>query len=191
MSAVDAPPGIAFAGRASGEFTARPRSRRLARRVFVFTLFVGAITISRALRDGPMRSSSEYFMIIPLVCVSIAAVGYAVRRARLRFDGGGVRWGWEVGGFTMSRDRMTGVEAFENAVAFVPKRGSTWYVSARDWDRFDQVPAAMRKANIDFTPHAKKAPIAATLQSYGIALDIMLVIDAVAAGAMALFSFGA
>jgi len=156
----------------------------------MFTLIAGAITVSHAIRLGPFRRSAEYFMIIPLVCFSIACVCYAVRRARLRFGGGGVRWGWDVGGFTMSRDRMTGVDVYENAIAFVPKRGSTWYVSARDWDRFDEVPAAMRKANIEFTLHNKKAPIAATLQSYGIALDLMLILDALIAGAMLIFSFG-
>ena len=147
MSAIDAPPGVAFAGEAAGEFVARPRPRRLAGRVFAFVTIVGVITIVLTARHI-FAPFAEVMLVIPLVCVSIAFVGYAVRRAHLRVDADGVRWGWRVGGFRMSPDRMKGVAAYHDAIAVEPKRGSTWYLSERDWDRFDRLLEALSKGVI-------------------------------------------
>lgn len=177
MSAIDAPPGLAFAGEAAGEFVAKPRPKRLARRVFWFVVALGAFTIGLAARKIYMPFA-EVFLVAPLVCMSIAGVGYAVRRARLRIDQDGIRWGWRIAGFRMGMDRMKSVTAYRDAIAVKPRRGSTWYLSERDWDRFDAVVVALRKAQIPFEVEDRRAPLAARLQSYGMVLDLLLVITA-------------
>lgn len=92
MSAVDAPPGIAFAGQASGEFVSRRRPRRLAGRVLFLVLVASVLTVVMAGRRMHGQTA-ELLMVVSLMCASVAAVGYAVRRAHLRIDGDGVRWG--------------------------------------------------------------------------------------------------
>jgi hypothetical protein len=180
VSAIDAPPGIPFAGQAAGEFVARPRARRLARRVFVLVLVAGILTLVLAARRlyAPMV---EFLLVAPLMCISIAGVGYAVRSAHLTIDRDGVRWGWSWAGFRLSRDRLAAIAAYEDAVALRPKRGSTWYLSRRDWDRFDRVLPAIDQAGIPFELHDRRAPLAARLQSYGAVLDGLLIADALGA----------
>lgn len=177
MSAVDAPPGLAFAGEAAGEFVARRRPKRLARRVFWFVVVLGTATIAVIARKiyTPL---AEVFLVAPLVCMSIAGVGYAVRRARLRIDPDGIRWGWAIAGFRMGMDRLEKVIAYRDAIAVTPRRGSTWYLSDRDWDRFDSVVVALRNAEIPFEVEDRRAPLAARLQSYGLVLDLLLVATA-------------
>jgi len=129
----------------------------------------------------------EFLLVAPLFFMSIAAVGYAVRRARIRVDRDGVRWGWSWAGVRMEPDRIEQVTAYNDAYAFKPKRSgkwrpaSTWYVSRRDWDRFDNVANALRTSGIPFDRLDKRAPLKARLQSYGIVLDLLLVGTALAA----------
>ncbi len=179
MAAVDAPPGVAFAGRAAGEFVARPRARRLARRLLIYVIAVSIVTLMIAARRiyTPMV---EFVLVAPLMCMSIAVLGYAVRAARVRVDGAGVRWGWRWAGFRMRRERMKHVHSYIDAFALTPQRGSTWYLSRRDWDRFERVPKALRRAKIPFARHPERAPLRARLQSYGIVLDLLLVVNAMA-----------
>lgn len=180
MSAVDAPPGVAFAGRAAGDFVARAGSRRLSRRVFVYVSAAGLVTLALASRRIHVPFI-ELILVAPLVCMSVAAVGFAVRRARLSVDPDGVRWGWSLGGFRMHRDRMKEVRAYPDALALTPKRGSTWYLSRRDWDDFDDLRRSLGRAHIPYQRLAGRAPLAARLQSYGVVLDLLLVADAVCA----------
>lgn len=179
MSAVDAPPGIAFAGQASGEFVCRRRPRRLAGRVLFLVLAASALTVVMAGRRMHGQTA-EMLMVVSLMCASVAAVGYAVRRARLRIDADGVRWGWNEIGFRVTRDDMAGIDVYRDAVAVRQRRGSTWFVSGRDWDLFDRVPVALRRAGLPVESHTRRAPLGARLQSYGTVLDLLLVFDAVA-----------
>ena len=186
MSATDAPPGIAFAGEAAGEFVSRPRSRRLAARVFGYVVVVASATFIMATRrlNVPMI---EFLLVGPLFFVSIAGVGYAVRRAHIRVDRDGVRWGWSWAGVRMHPERIARVTAYRDAYAFKPRRTtrwrptSTWYLSRYDWERFDNVASALRAANIPFKRIDSRAPLAARLQSYGIVLDLLLIATALAA----------
>lgn len=181
MSAVDVPPRIPLSDLPAGEFESAPGSHRLARRVFIFVIAAGIITyIAAAQRLHVPRI--ELLLVAPLACIGVATVGYAVRRARLRIDGDGVRWGWQLFGFRMRPERLKGIAAYRDAVAFTPKRGSTWYVSDRDWHRFDQVIGALTAADLPFEEFPQRAPLAARLQSYGAVLDGLLWADALAAG---------
>lgn len=180
MSAVDAPPGVAVSDLPAGEFAATPRSRRLARRVFVYVCGAGGVTLAVAARRLYIPMVELLFMA-PMVCMAVAAVGYAVRRARVRIDADGVRWGWTSAGFRMRRDRIRRVRAYRDAVAFTPARGSTWYLSRRDWAGFDGFVPALDAAGIPLSRAPGAAPLSARLQSYGAVLDALLVADAVVA----------
>lgn len=177
MSAVDAPPGVAFAGTAAGEFTSRRRARRLARLVFYYVFTIGVLTWILAKRHW-FQPGIEVLFAAPVLFIGIGTLGYAVRSARLRVDIDGVRWGWGFYGFRMSNERITATLVYDDAIAFKSRRGSTWYVAARDWHRFEGVARALQKANMVYERKRGKAPLRARLQSFGIALDLLLVADA-------------
>jgi hypothetical protein len=180
MSAVDAPPGIAFAGNAAGEFVAQPRARRLARVGFYYVNFASAATFLLARRHFH-RPGIEFLLAAVLLFLGIAVLGHAVRSARIRIDVDGVRWGWGLGGFRMTPDRMAKVVVYADAIALSPRRGSTWYLARRDWDQFERVPTALRRADIDYQRRDRRAPLGARLQSYGVVLDLLVVANVLAA----------
>jgi hypothetical protein len=179
VSAVDAPPGVALADIPAGEFASTIRSQRFSRRVLVYVAAASAATMIVAARrwHAPLV---ELLFVVPMVCLSVAAVGHAVRRARLRIDGDGVRWGWRVIGFRLRRDRVARASAFADAVAIRPRRGATWYLCRRDWARFEGVAGALEATGIAVTRSRDRAPLGARLQSYGLALDILLLASAAA-----------
>jgi hypothetical protein len=179
VSVVDAPPGLGLAGVAAGEFAARRRPRRLAARVFTLVLLTSGMTIALALRRFH-TASAEVLLAASIMCLCVAAVGHAVRRARLRIDADGVRWGWEGIHFRMPRDKLERIDIFHDAIAVRPKRGSTWYLSGHDWDGFDRMAGALRRAELPAEERPRRAPVTARLQSYGIVLDLLLLADAVA-----------
>jgi hypothetical protein len=180
MSAVDAPPGLAFAGVAAGELVARRRSLRLARAVFWYVAVASVTTYVLARRHW-YRPGIEVLLSAPLMFLGIAVLGYAVRRARLRVDNEGFRWGWDSGGFRMSRERVAAVVLYDDALALLPRRGSTWYVSARDWAGFPEMARVLREAEVEYERVRARAPLGARLQSYGLVLDLLLVGDMLAA----------
>lgn len=188
MSAVDAPPGIGFAGRAAGEFVARPASLRLARRALGFALVTGVMSFGLIVRRGGMRG--EALLAGPLIVTSIALVCYAVRRARLRIDGSGVRWGWSAVGFRVVRDRLAGAVVYDDAIAFRRPRGGPWYLAGHDFAEFAAIPAALRAAGIPFERKARRAPWRSRLQTYGVALDVLIVLDAVFAAIVLVLATG-
>lgn len=179
MSAVDAPPGISFGGQAAGEFVARRRSRRLAGRVLLLVLITSGVSGVLAVRRVHGRNT-EPILVVSLVCASIAGVGYAVRRARLRVDGDGVRWGWSEIGFRVRRDEMSAIDLYRDGVAVRQRRGSTWFLAGGDWERFERMPGALRRARLPAAVQERRAPMRARLQGYGTVLDVLLVADALA-----------
>jgi hypothetical protein len=60
-------------------------------------------------------------------------------------------------------------------VALEARRGSWWFLAARDWDRFDAIVRQLRRAELPLTDHDRTAPLRARLQSYGRFLDLLLV----------------
>jgi hypothetical protein len=177
VSAVDAPPGVALADLPAGEFEAALRSQRLSRRVFIHVAVASAATMFVAARrlHAPLV---ELLFVAPMVCLSVAAVGYAVRRARLRIDGDGIRWGWRVAGVRVRRDRMARVSAYADAVSIRVRRGATWHLCRRDWSRFENMAGALEAAGIAVTRSRERAPLGVRLQSHGLALDVLLVVNA-------------
>lgn len=180
MSAVDAPPGVDFAGPGLGEFTAPAAKRRLARRVFWFVLAAGVATVALAARH-PHRPGNHVLLAAPLFLAAVAGLGWAVRSARIQIGADGVRWGWSMLGFRLRRRRLAWARAYADAVALRPRRGSIWYLGQADWDRFTEIAAAFRRAEIPLAVHEGRAPLWARLQSYGRFLDLLLLFDAATA----------
>jgi hypothetical protein len=179
VTAVDSPPGMTFAGRAAGEFSARSQGRTLARRGLLYVLAVGAVVVLAAARNLH-RPGASGLVILVGVCASLAAVALAVRRARVRVDSGGVAWGWSLGGVRMGRDRLDRLDRYADGVAAVSVRGSVWFLSARDWEGFEAMPEALRRAGLPVAERQGRAPWRVRMQAYGLALDILVVLDALA-----------
>ena len=172
MSAVDVPPHRGLGGRAAGEFAARPGPRRLAGVAFLICLAVGAGTVALAARRPYDHAT---LVILPFMLVAIAGVGLAVRRARVTIGADGVRWGWSWLSVRMDGSRLLRVSIYPDAVALEPRRGSTWFLSARDWDRFPALTRAVERAGLPVAHHPTRAPWRARLQSYGRVLDGLLI----------------
>jgi hypothetical protein len=177
MSAVDH---LGCAGLGAGEFEAPEAKRRLAARVLVFVIAAGCATVALAARH-PHHAGAHILISAPLFLVSVALLGWSVRRARLKVADAKIRWGWSLFGFTARLPRLRWVRAYSDAVAVRPKRGSVWYLAATDWDRFAELPRALVAADIPVEKHERRAPFWARMQSYGRFLDVLLIINALVA----------
>ena len=176
MSAVDVPQHAGLGGRVAGEFAARRGPRILAGIAARWVLIAGSIAAALAARR-PFSPDADTVIVATLMFAGFAAVGLAVRRARVSVDASGVRWGWSWLGFRMERDKIRHVDVYRDAVALRPRRGSTWFLSARDWDRYDALALAVERSGLPVTRHVDRgAPIGARLQSYGRVLDGLLLL---------------
>jgi hypothetical protein len=81
----------------------------------------------------------------------------------------------------MERDRIRQIEIFRDAIAMRPRRGSTWFLAAYDWDRFDALVFAVERSGLPTVRNDRRAPLGARLQSYGRVLDGLLVLTMVGA----------
>jgi hypothetical protein len=62
----------------------------------------------------------------------------------------------------------------------VSGRGSVGFLSAREWEGFEAMPEVLRRAGLPVAEVAGRAPWRVRMQAYGLALDILLVLDALA-----------
>lgn len=190
MSAIDAVAEVG-GGPDAGEFAAPRGSRRLAGVALVYVTVVSALAFARAVAPGALARMGEQAaveLVLPVSTFVVAVFGWLVRRGRLRVDPGGVRWGFELVGWRMPADHIARVRIFEDAVAVERRqwgRAFTWYLSARDWVPWDAVAAAFARCGgggaYPVDRQARRAPLGARLQGYGLALDLILVVNAVAA----------
>jgi hypothetical protein len=126
-------------------------------------------------------------MMMATLAGAIALLAFVVRQARLRVDTDGVRWGYTAIGFRLRRDALRVARVYTDAIALVPQRGFTsWYLGRRDWDRFDDVVKAFKRAGLPVEDMARGAPLYGKLQIYGLALDALYVLDIVAISLVAL-----
>jgi hypothetical protein len=164
------------------QFRAPRRARILAT---VGVIYVGALslfvlwrslqleTLYRIGESGAVRN-----MMWAATCLSVAVLGCLVRWARLRVDTDGVRWGFTTLGFRMRRDALALAKVYSDAIALVPKRGvTTWYLGRRDWEGFDELIAAFKRAGLTMTDEGRRAPLYGRLQVYGRALDALYLLD--------------
>lgn len=176
MSAIDTPPGLGLAVLLPhGTFAARRGPRRLAEIGLRVTLGLGAIAIGLALRK-PDAAQAAACVVGSMTMATLGCLGVAVRRAQITIAADGVSWGWGRWTVRMDRDRITKVELYDDAIALRPRRGSSWFLSRRDWDRFEAMRRTATSVGLPSEEHARKAPLAARLQSYGRVLDTIIVL---------------
>ncbi len=174
MSVVDLPPGIGLVGTPLGTFRAPRRARVLAIVSVVGVIVQGAVTWGLVSRH-PYRWHASTQVVLPIAFLAIAMLGLAVRHASVAITRDGVRWGWTSLGFHQSAARIVRAHVYRDGIALEAKRGSWWFVAARDWDRFDALVRQVRRAELAVEDHEGAAPLRARLQSYGRFLDAMLV----------------
>ncbi|MCW5802926.1 MAG: HD domain-containing protein [Deltaproteobacteria bacterium] len=174
VSAVDLPPGIGLAGTPLGTFTAPLRSRRLAALALLVSLVGGAATWYLVSRH-PWRVGSRTAIVFPVAFVAFALLGLAVRAATVAVTRDGVRWGWTAFGFHQPATKIAAAHVYRDGVALEARRGSWWFIAARDWVRFDALVRQLRRSDLRIVDHDRRAPVRARLQSYGRFLDGLLV----------------
>ena len=170
MTVVDLPPGIGLVGTPLGTFTPPRRARALALAALIASIVLGAVTwyfISK----NPYRPGSSTRFVLPVAFTAFSLLGFAVRSARVSITRDGVRWGWTVLGFHQPAARIVTAHIYRDGVALEAKRGSWWFIAARDWDRFDALVRQLRRAELPLADHDRRAPLRARLQSYGRFLD--------------------
>jgi hypothetical protein len=174
MSALDLPPGIGLVGTPLGTFRAPRRARRAASISLAVVVVLGAITWVLVARH-PYRHGASSQIVLPIAFAAFAGLGFVVRRARVAVTRDGVRWGWTVIGFHQPASRIATAHIYSDGVTLEARRGSWWFISARDWDRFDLLVRYLRRVELPLRDHHGRAPLRARLQSYGRFLDILLV----------------
>ena len=173
MSVVDLPPGIGLQGTPLGTFQAPRGARRLAAAALLASLVLGALTWYFVSRH-PWRRGASVLFSLPVGFAALALLGLAVRRASISVTRDGVRWGWAVLGFHQEAARLKCAHIYRDGVALEARRGSWWFLAARDWDRFDALVRQLRRAALPLADHDREAPFRARLQSYGRVLDLLL-----------------
>jgi hypothetical protein len=187
VSAVDLPPGIGLVGNPLGEFRA-PRRARVVSAVALLACLVAGFATWVIVSRRPFGAHTATQVVAPIALTACALLGFVVRRARLAVTRDGVRWGWRTVGFTQTASRIVRAHVWRDGVTLEAKRGSWWFLAARDWDRFDALVRQLRRAALPLEDHARAAPLRARLQSYGRFLDALLVSSAVAALAVLVWS---
>ena len=173
MSALDLPPGIGLVGMPLGIFHAPAGARRTAAVSLTLVILLGAITWVLVARHPYHRGASAQ-VVLPVAFAACATLGLAIRRAQVAITRDGIRWGWASFGFHQSVASLVAAHIYTDGVAVEAKRGSRWFISARDWDRFDALVRHLRRTELPRTDHAGRAPLRARLQSYGRFLDWLL-----------------
>jgi len=174
VAAVDTPPGLGLGAAARGVFPARPGPRRLAEAAARYVAVAGALAIVLAARR-PDAPAAATWVVGALTCAALAAVGLAVRRAHVGIDADGVRWGWGGWVVRMDRDRIDRVLIFRDGLAVRARRGTTWFLAARDWDRFEVMRRTVADVGLPAEEHDRRAPLRARVQSYGRFLDGLVI----------------
>jgi len=187
MSSVDLPPGIGLVGTPLGTFHAPLGARRLSQIALTTVVALGAITWAFVWRH-PYRWHASTQFVLPIAFAAFALLGFLVRRASVAVTRDGVRWGWASLGFTQEAARIVTAHVYRDGIALEAKRGSWWFLAARDWDRFDALARQLRRAELPIQDHDGNAPLRARLQSYGRFLDGLLIVSMLAAFAVMLWA---
>jgi hypothetical protein len=187
MSALDLPPGIGLVGTPLGTFHAPRRARRAAVIALIAVVVLGAITWLLVSRH-PYRQGASTQVVMPIAFAAFTGLGLAVRLACVAITRDGVRWGWTAFGFHQPASRIEIAHIYADGIALEARRGSWWFIAARDWERFDAMVRQLRRTDLSVRDHAGKAPLRARLQSYGRFLDLLLLGSVVGAVAVLLWA---
>jgi hypothetical protein len=171
----------AAVARGGGRFGA-PRGAKI--RAGIGLAYVGTVcgvTLARSASvDNILRVGIEAAaraVVVAGALIVLVLVVAVIRSARLGVDDDGVSWGWGDLSFGVSRERIRVCRLYRGSAAVVMRRGSTWYLSGRDYTPFFEVMAALRRAGLPLEEHDRGAPLRARLQAYGLALDVLLVLS--------------
>lgn len=184
MSVLDLPPGLGLVGTPLATFHAPARAKRLAWIGAILVAILLVVTWYLVSRQWWRRGAST-MVVLPFALLLFTGLAVAIRTARVAITRDGIRWGWTSLGFTQAASRIVMAHIYRDGIAFRAKRGSTWFLAARDWDRFEVLVRQVRRAELPVTDHAGKAPLRQRLQSYGRVLDGLVVGSVIAAIAVA------
>jgi hypothetical protein len=184
VSVIDLPPGIGLVGTPLGTFVA-PRWPRVLSAIALVVSTVLGVLVWYFVSRHPWRSGSGVQITLPVAFAAVSLLGFAVRRARIVVTRDGVRWGWSFLAFHQQASRIKTAHVYRDGVALEARRGSWWFLGARDWDRFDALVRQLRRTELPLIDHEGRAPFRARLQSYGRFLDSLLVLAIVASVAVA------
>jgi len=187
VSAIDLPPGLGLVGSPLGTFRSPRRARVLAWSSLIVVVGLGAITWVAVIRH-PWRYHASTQFVLPIAFGALSVLGLAVRSARISVTRDGVRWGWRSFGFHQSAAKITVAHVYADGVTLEAKRGSWWFISARDWDRFDVLVRYVRRSELPTRDHDGKAPLRARLQSYGRFLDWLLRLSVIGAAGVLIWA---
>ncbi len=187
MSAIDLPPGIGLVGTPLGTFDAPKRSRRLAWISVLVVVVLLAITWFLVSKH-PWRRGSSTQVVLPVAFLMFVGLALAIRSARFSITRDGVRWGWTSLSFSQPRAKLVCAHIYSDGIALEAKRGSKWFIAARDWDRFDALVRQVRRAELPHEDHAGKAPLRQRLQAYGRFLDGLVISSIIGALAVLLWA---
>ncbi|MEJ7598592.1 MAG: hypothetical protein WKG01_11845 [Kofleriaceae bacterium] len=187
MSALDLPPGIGLLGAPLAVFRAPRRASVLATLAIVVTIVLG-VASWYFVAQRPWRRGSSVMITLPVAMVALAMLGHAVRRAQLAITRDGVRWGWATIGFHQPASKIVMAHIYRDGITLEARRGSWWFLGARDWDRFDVLVRHLRRAELPIEDHDGAAPFRARLQSYGRFLDGLMIMSILGAIAIALWA---
>jgi hypothetical protein len=187
MSALDLPPGIGLVGTPLATFEAPRAARRWASIALILVLVLGAITWALVARH-PFRRGASTQVVLPIAFAAFTGLGFIVRRARVAITRDGVRWGWTSFGFHQPASRLTVVHIYADGIALEARRGSWWFIAARDWDRFDVLVRQVRRAELPIRDHTGRAPLRARLQSYGRFLHWLLLSSVIGSAVVMLWA---
>jgi hypothetical protein len=180
VSVLDLPPGLGLVGTPLATFHAPARSKRLAWIAAVMVAVLLVITWYLVSRHWWRRGAST-MVVLPVAFFMFTGLAVAVRTARVAITRDGIRWGWTSLGFTQSASRIVMAHVYADGIALEAKRGSRWFLAARDWDRFDVLVRQVRRAELPVKEYEGKAPLRQRLQSYGRFLDALVIGSVIAA----------
>jgi hypothetical protein len=170
-----------------GTFRAPQGARRRAWTSLVLVIGFGAATWGLVSRD-PYRYHASTQIVLPVAFLAFASLGVLVRSAKITVTRDGVRWGWRAVGFEQHVSRIATAHVYSDGIALEARRGTWWFLGARDWDRFDALVRQIRRVELPLSDHTGTAPLRARLQSYGRFLDGMLMVSIVGAVAVMLWA---
>ncbi len=185
MSAVDVPPGIGLVGAALQRFVAPRQTLRLARAAVFICVGCGAATWVMVARHHGTADQSVY-AVMPLALTSFAVLGWLIRTSSITVARDGLRWGWRSVAFTRRAETIVEATAYQDGVALAGRRGAPWFLAAVDWQHFSDLVRQLQRAQIPVVHRTERAPWRAKMQSYGRALDLLLLASSLGSIALAI-----
>lgn len=173
MALIDLPPGLNTLGLHAAQHESPPFTRKLSR-IAVWLCFFCLLGLIVTTSRKYYRPGAEVFLVGVIACWLVSLVCWAVRKATLIIGSDGISWGWGQLRVKMKRARIQEVCYYDDAIALVPGKGSTWYLSQQDWLTFNDVEADLQQ-HWPNPSKGIKAPLRAKLQAYGITVNLLAV----------------